>query len=356
MSAFRRSDNTSATEAAAEVRRLQPVDAAQMAARPASVLTSYVELEYDDLAAEQDALWQAEGTAASRGVASAQRQAQPGFKTARSHQRGQRAVVGQARAAYLDAVTHLGPFCHREPGAKKWYLTRWLFLLGGDIAGQAGAALSYGEPYATAIPQALASGMAALTAGMVGAELRNLRATARRQHDADAVPDALTPWPHLFRAPDHGHRLAHIAIGIGALAGLSVAGAIFWLRLIVEGAAAGAVYGLLAVGITLASGINAYFYADEIADHIDAAEARYSRELKRSQQLAVRPELLRHNAARAEAASIRNEHHARGEAATRHLGALKWRVLSNNPGVAGHGIAGSTQPPIGRRGREDKPS
>ncbi|SIM78840.1 hypothetical protein [Mycobacteroides abscessus] len=354
MSVFRRSDTTSAVDAAAEVRRLQPVDSAQMAARPASVLTSYVELEHDELGAEQEALWRAEGTSASRAATSEQRQARPGFKAARGHQRGQRTVVEQARAVYLDAVTHLGPYRHREPGAKKWYLTRWLFLLGGDIAGQAGAALSYGEPYATAIPQALASGMAALTAGMVGAELRNLRAAARRQHDADAVPDALTPWPHLFRASDRGHKLALIAIGIGALAGLSVAGAIFWLRLIIEGSAAGAVYGLLAVGIALASAINAYFYADEIADHIDAAEARYGRELKRAQMLAARPELLRHNAARAEAASIRDEHHARGEAAMRHLGALKWRVLSNNPGVAGHGFAGPSQPPIGRRGREDK--
>ncbi|WP_255784547.1 hypothetical protein [Mycobacteroides abscessus] len=356
MSAFRRSDNTFAVNAATEVRRLQPVDSAKMAPRPVSVLTSYVELEYDELGAEQEALWRAEGESASRSAASARRQARSGFKAARGHQRGHRAVLDQARTAYLDVATHLGPYRHREPGAKKWYLTRWAFLLGGDIAGQAGAALSYGEPYETAIPQALASGMAALTAGMVGAELRNMRAAARRQHDVDALPEALAPWPHLFRTPDRGHKLAMIAIGVGALAGLSVAGAISCLRLIIEGAAAGAVYGLLAVGIALASAINAYFYADEIADHIDAAEARYSRELKRSQALASRPELLRHNATRAEASSIRTEHFARGDAAKRHLGALKWRVLSNNPGVAGHGIAGPSQSPIGRRGREDKPS
>lgn len=356
MSAFRRSDVSSGVEAAADVRRIQPVDSAGMVARPASVLSTYVELEYDELGAEQEALWRAEGAAASRAAASEQHQTRPGFKAARGHQRGQREVVERTRAAYLQALTHLSPYRYREPGAKKWYLVRWLFLLGGDVAGQAGAALSYGEPYATAIPQALASGMAALTAGMVGAELRNLRAAARRQHDAESLPDALAPWPHLFRAPDRGHALAMVAIRIGALAGLSVAGAIFWLRLIIEGAAAGAVYGLLAVGIALASAINAYFYADEIADYIDAAEALYSSEIKRSQQLAARRELLQHNAARVETASIRDEHRARGEAATRHLHSLKWRVLSNNPGVAGHGIAGPSQSPIGRRGREDKPS
>lgn len=265
MSAIRQPDATSAIEAAAQARRLQPVDAARIVGRPAEVVSTYAELEHDDLAAEQDSLFRAEGIAAGRAAESTAQVARPGYRTARAHLKGQRAVVRQARDTYLQSLTHLGPYRHREPGAKLWYLIRWGFLLGGDIAGQAGAALSLGEPYVTAIPQALASGMAALTAGMVGGELRTLRDAARRQCDPDSLPEALARWAHLFRSPDRGRAWALLIIGIGASAGLTVAGGIFWLRMLIEGAAAGAVYGLLAVGIALASAINSYFYADEIA-------------------------------------------------------------------------------------------
>jgi len=351
-----RPDVSAEVEAAAEARRLQPIDSAHMVARPATISSSYAEREYDELAAEQEPLWRAEGAVAARSADTQQCESQLAFKTARRQLKLQRAVVLNAQHAYLNALEQLRPYRRREPGAKKWYLARWVLLLGGDIAGQAGAALSYGEHPLTAIPQALASGMAALTAGMVGGELRDLRSAARRHRDADGLPVELQPWAHLFRVPDRGRALALLAIGLGATAGLAIAGGIFSLRMVIEGSAAGAVYGLLAVGITLASAVNAYFYADEVADQIDSAQADYTRELTRAAALAGHPELRRHAASRAEAASIRDEHHARGEAARRHLSALKWRVLGNNPGVAGHGFGPEAQPPIGRRNRGGEPS
>ncbi|MBE5471727.1 hypothetical protein [Mycobacteroides abscessus] len=351
MNAVNAADIGAELEAAAEVRRLQPVDAAQMISRPPEVATTYVELEYDELAGEQQPLWTAEAAVASRAAEISRDQSRAAYKTARRHLRGQRPAVDQTRTAYLNTLERLRPFRRREPGAKKWYLVRWTLLLGGDVAGQAGAALSYGEHPLTAIPQALATGMAALTAGMVGGELRDLRSTARRQREADDLPVELRPWAHLFQAPDRGHPFARLAMGVGVAAGLATAGAIFWLRLIIEGGAAGAVYGLLALAIALASGVNAYFYADEIADLIDTAEADYTRELRRAEQLANHPELQRHSASRSESASVREEYGARGAAAAKHLGALKWRVLGNNPGVAGHGIAAEPLPPIGRRSR-----
>ena len=93
------------------------------------------------------------------------------------------------------------------------------------------------------------------------------------------------------------------------------------------------------------------FYADEIADQIDSTEQDYTRELKRADQMAAHPHLVRHASARAEADSIRGEHTSRGLAAAHRLRALRARVLRLNPGVVGHGIGPDEQTPIGRRVR-----
>lgn len=349
MSSRKRPDVSADVESKAEGVRLQPIDSAAMTVRPGAVTSTYAELEYDTLADEQEPLWRAEGLLASRDATNARDAAKPGAGEARHQLDAQRAVGDDARAVYQQASKVLGPFRRREPGAKKWYLTRWALLLGGDVAGQAGAALAYGEPYVTALPQALATGMAALTAGMVGAELRDLRLAARRQCEADDLPSELVPWAHLFRSPDLGKPIAKIIVGVAAMATLAIAGAIFWLRSVIDGSASGGVYGLLAVGIALASAINSYFYADEIADQIDAAEKTYARELKRAEMMAVQPQLVRHASARAESKSIRGEYAARGHAAATRLTALKWRVLRNNPGIAGHGVGSNPETPIGRR-------
>ena len=351
MKAPKRTNVSADVEAQAEAVRLQPVDSASMVVRPSTVATTYVEVEYEALAAEQEPLWEAEGLLASRSSVIVRDSSKLAAKEARRQLKAQQSVVAEARRAFQHCRTVLHPFRRREPGAKKWYLARWACLLGGDVAGQAGAALSFGEPYVTAIPQALATGMAALTAGMVGAELRDLRNAVRRQRDPDDLPEALAPWAYMFRVPDMGSALAKLIVGVGAVASLTIAGGIFWLRAAIEGSSAGGVYGLLAIGIALASAINAYFYADEIADQIDSTEQDYTRELKRADQIAAHPHLVRHASARAEAGSIRGEHTSRGLAAAHRLRALRARVLRLNPGVVGHGIGPDEQTPIGRRVR-----
>lgn len=343
-------------EATAETRRLLPIDAASMVGRPETVESTYVEQEYDELAAEQLPLWQAEGAVTSRADEATRRESRPGYKVGRAHLRDHEHVVENVRAEYVSCLTNLGPYRHREPGAKKWYLAALLGLLGGDIAGQAGAALMYGEHPLTAVPQALATGMAAVTVGRVGSELRTLRDTGRRQYDDGSLPEGLERWSHLFRDPDRGLRWAKLVLAVGLAAAFLVAGGVFTLRASVDGSTAGFVYGLLSLGIVAGSLVNAYFYADEIADQISLAEADYAREIRRSNQLAQHPDLVRHSAARVGAESIREEHAARGEAAERHLRALKWRVLGNNPGIAGHGTRGAPKSPIGRRSRGGQPS
>ena len=92
-----------------------------------------------------------------------------------------------------------------------------------------------------------------------------------------AICPRVSSWAHLFRSPDRGRALAHVTIGVGAIAGLFIAGGILSLRMIVEDPVREFVYGLLALGITLASAVNSYFYADEVADKIDAAAAAWHR-------------------------------------------------------------------------------
>ncbi|MGO4129929.1 hypothetical protein AB4Y78_04815 [Janibacter sp. RAF52] len=340
MTTTRPMDVSSDIEAVADSRRLQAIDSAHAVGRPDAYDVTYAELEYDELAAEQLELWKAEADAASRSPEAGHSQTLVASTEVRRLVKRQRAVMAQSRQALLNTRQNLQPFRRREPGAKKWYLIRWAALLGGDIAGQAGAALMYGEHPITAIPQAVATGMAALTAGLVGGELRTLRDSARRHQ---AVPEHLELWAHLFTHPDPGRRLALCALGIGAIATLTIAGGIFWLRAITDGAAAGATYGLLALGIAFASVINCYFYADEIADAIDGAEADYKRELTRSHDLSNKPEVQGHASSGAQAISIREEHLARGRAAAARMRALKWRILGNNPGVAGHGSSRSSR-------------
>ena len=332
-------------ERQADSKRLIQVQGSAMASRPGNVTDTYAELEYDSLASEQTALWDAESAAATRPAAAAKGVAELGADEAKRHVESHRSVLADAQRVFQQTYVQLKPFQHREPGAKKWYLARWACLLGGDVAGQVGAALSYGESAWTAVPQAVATGMAALTAGIVGAELRVLRDAERRSQEEDDLPADLESWAHLFRSPDRGRALAHVIIGVGAIAGLFIAGGILSLRMIVEGSGAGFVYGLLALGITLASAVNSYFYADEVADQIDAAAAAYSTELKRAESLATGRSVVGHATAASDVELIKAEYQARGRAAKLRLNALKWRVMGNNPEVVGHGLNDDMQTP-----------
>ena len=349
-------DVTDEQASAADSLRLQPIDQARGVARPDGFAQTYGEAEYDAYADEQSPLWDAEGTGAARDTVMEAGGAKPAAEEALRQLLGQQQLIETTRDRYQLCLQALSPFQRREPGAKKWYLARWGLLLGGDVAGQAGAALSYGEPYVTAIPQALATGAAAITAGMVGADVRDRRMAALRRKDPNDLPDDLKLWAHLFSGSDSGTALVKTVMGVATVAALLVAGGIFALRASVEGSLGGIVYGCLAGAITLASFINAYFYADEIADQIDSAQARYNNETARANRLANGDALRRFNQSTAAADSITHEYAKRGEAAAVRFRALKWRAMRGNPGVVGHGFAPEPEPPIGRRTRQENHS
>ena len=346
-------DVTDEQAEAADGLRLQPVDQARGVARPDAFGQTYAESEYDTYADEQFPLWDAEGHTASRDAEIEAKGTEPSAQETLQQLDGQHVLLAAARDYYQSCLIALSPFRRREPGAKKWHLARWGFLLGGDVAGQAGAALSYGEPYVTAIPQALATGMAAVTAGMVGADVRDRHLGALRHKETDDLAPELTPWAHLFTRAETPMATAKTATMVAVTAGILVAGGIFALRAGVEGILGGIVYGCLAGAISLASFINAYFYADEIADQIDAAEASYVTEAARATRLAGGRQVRRFNESTAESDSIKTEHTQRGEAAATRFRALKWRAMRGNPGVVGHGPTPTVDAPIGRRTRTE---
>lgn len=185
--------------------------------------------------------------------------------------------------------------------------------------------------------QACSAGMATVTAGLAGVDLKDLRLAARRQSDLDTLPADLKPWAHLFAGVDAGASRVKAVVWVALAIGLTVGAAIFGLRTSVEGAVSGVVFGGLAAAFAAASFVNTWWYTDEMADQIDQARYRYETELKRSQKLAARPELAAWQAAAEERDSIIAEHQLRGDAAKSALTALKYRSLRRNPQVVGHG-------------------
>jgi hypothetical protein len=124
---------------------------------------------------------------------------------------------------------------------------------------------------------------------------------------------------------------------VAATIALLTAGGIFALRSGVEGTSNGVIFACLALAVCLASVLNTYLYADEVADQIDSARHTHRRERRDHRKLSKRRELRRYAKATAESESLTAEHELRARAAYHRVLALKWRVHRQNPGVAGHG-------------------
>src|SRR5439155_7466911 len=84
---------------------------------------------------------------------------------------GQQEVVANARDRFELAARTLGAYTRRAPGEKVPYYLRWLLILGGDVAGVAGAAILLGETVGLGVLQAVASGTAAITSGLLAQEV-----------------------------------------------------------------------------------------------------------------------------------------------------------------------------------------
>ncbi|WP_108249973.1 hypothetical protein [Planctomonas deserti] len=329
----------SAADAVAEQIALLRVDEAGATPQPSSVGKLWVSLEYDELTAEQRELHTAAGVEQSRETNVEAAGLAPAAAAARWLLDGHRAVVDTVTSTYVTVLAVLTPYRRRPPKAKPWHLMAKAAFLVGDIAGIATAAIWLGEIPAIAVIMALSAAAATVTAGISGAEVRDVRDRFRRTVMVTDLPEALDPYRHLFEAPDRGWPYVKALLSVsGAVAG-TVACAILALRASIEDPLVGLVFGGIAAAIAAASWIESFCYADAVADLIDNAAADHTHETARHQKLADNPALKGREEALATSGSIQAEQGHRGAAAGHHMTALHYRILRRNPQTAGNGPA-----------------
>lgn len=321
-----------------------PLDEATAVARPATLKAGWHELEFDQLVAEQKPLWTALGEKVARPFTVLAAKWKCRSEVANRQIDVQQDELDKAKADLDLHNDALQGHTRREPHAKAMYLLRWGLLLLGDIAGIAGAAILLGEIVDLAVLQAVASAIAAVTAGIVGNDIRDARLARRRERDLTTLPNEHRKFAWVFSGADIGEKIVTAIILVGVTITLLIIGGIFALRAGVEGSLGGVVFGCLAGAICLASALNTYHYADEIADLLDHAYERYLRSSRRLAKLSNSKAIATYDAATAEATSIKIEHAERGAAGALKIAALKHGVSRQNPAVMGHGPAADAPP------------
>ena len=317
--------------------QFRAIDEASAIARPSGIEKFYLEEAFEKKAAEQAPL------AAARGEADARpwQMRAAGFEYAAtvmtSYVDAQQAVVAGARDRYELTARALGAYARRGSREKLPYYLRWVLILGGDIAGVAGAAILLGETVELGVLQAVASGTAALTSGLLAQEVKDSRLARKREKLPRDLTDEERRFAHLLRGGDSGERIVKWVVTAGMLIAALIACSIFALRFSTEGSTAGWAFGLLAAAIALASWANVYHYTDEASDLIEARRADYARELKRLKELLKARDAGERDAALAQALSIKAEAASRGAAAERAVEATGARLLNDQADIAGHG-------------------
>jgi hypothetical protein len=317
--------------------QLRTIDEAQAIPRPRDIERFYLEEVVEKKAAEQPLRWAARGEAEARTVLATAARYEHAATVAASSVAGQQEVVANARQRYELTARALGGYTRRAPGEKLPYYLRWLLILGGDVAGVAGAAIMLGETVPLAVLQAIASGTAAITSGLLAQEVKDSRLARKRERSPRDLTSDERRFVHLFRGGDAGERIVKPVVVVGALTGALIACSIFALRGSTEGSTAAWAFGLLAAAIALASWANVYHYTDEVSDLIDARRADYERELKRLGRLSDTAAIGERDAALVEATSIRAEAASRGLAAEKAVEATGGQLLNDHADVAGHG-------------------
>lgn len=340
----------------ADAIKLLPVDEARLQPRPTGVGRTYAEEEFHALADEQELLWSADGERAARSQGTDVRARQVEAAAIDFLLVEQKKAVQQAQVDHQHAVSTLAAFVRREPGAKWRYWLGWLILLLGDTAGVWSAAITYGELPSAAFGQALAAGLAAACAGLIGAEVKDMRMAAQRRRDVEALTDDERRYWRLF----DGHRGGQGVVKLVALLSLTVVAlvaiGIGALRSSVEGTSAGLTFGLLAAATALASALLGYSAADEVSDLLAASAKRVRRAERRHLELATSPAVKLRAEAEETARSLHVEYQLRGQAAGKRMESLAWRTQWQNPQVVGHGYPlGDQSGQIGRRVRRGGP-
>ncbi|MCA1674877.1 MAG: hypothetical protein LC799_22690, partial [Actinobacteria bacterium] len=260
--------------------------------------------------------------------------------------------VRQAHADHQHAARVLTPYVRREPAAKLRDWICWPVLWFGDTAGVWSAAITNGDIPYVAFGQALAAGLAAACAGLVGSELKDLRMTRARRRDPETLAEDERRYQRLFTGGDEGLGIVKL-IGLLSLVVVALlAVGIFTLRTGIEGSASGVTFGLLAAATAIGSCLLGYSAADEVADLLATTAKRARRAEQRHVKRAAAAALKGRAEADEAARSLHAEYRWRGQGAGKRVESLSYRVSRRNPQVLGHGYpVGEPGGVIGRRAR-----
>lgn len=298
----------------------------------------------EELAVEQEHLFDAEGLTESRTheIEAARWQLPAAVCT---HATESLVAASDAAGRYAVAIREaLAPFSSRASDAKRWYWVRMAALYLGDVGSCTGAMILLGEVPALAFVLALSVAGAAVVAGLVGADIKRVRLAAERQMDPEAVPAHLQPWAHLFWGVEAGQVQVQIMAKVAAAAILCILTGVLALRWSLDGPLAGLAFGCFATAIALASVWNSYSYTDTCAEMIDAAEKDHQTLMRKASKAAHGDAICSRARALAEAQSIEAEFASRGQAARAAIMAAKFEGFVHHPHIVGHGPASPAAP------------
>jgi hypothetical protein len=238
----------------------------------------------------------------------------------------------------------LAPYQVRGPHAFTFYLIFMIVLSVGDAVGVASGAITNGELIPLAIIQGLASGGSAYSAGRVGAEVRHLYLAHRRvrQENSATLSPEHRGYEWLLQEPTDAARRIILGLVITSVViALFIALAIFWLRATVSGdTSIGWIYGGLAAGVAGGSFLNAFLYADEVADKREAARHDYHSAEAYLLNLQTRlSSISEHERAAATVTATQTEYGHRAAAAADFVNSLKWVPNQRHPELFGHLIS-----------------
>ncbi len=318
--------------------RLTPVDRGDIHAAPELEIDLHVMRKYQYLAEEQPPLWKAEGEALARPLEAEAVRLKPKADAEAVMLKESTVRYESSTKRLRAAIDLLQRYVHREPHEYTRYNIVRLLLLGGDVAGGAGAAIASGEVVWLAVLQMIAVGTAAVAAGGLAAEVRHIRDTRKRA--VNGVPKAAEDFKHLFVDPDPGESIVKFVL-LGGLAALClIFVGIVSLRTVTDGSQVGLVFGCLAVVVTLGSAANSYIHADEVDDILHGHREEHRRAGKDLDDCREVCQAAGDRAAALEQAkSIRIECGERAKAAVARINAASQEVLVVNPGIAGNGVA-----------------
>jgi hypothetical protein len=324
---------------------LPPIDVVSAVPRPDSVAKTWPEFELEERETEQS-----ERSRAHEHDEAAER---AGAVAAAKHLSRADAVIFSTKQEQFNklatiftlCIEQVAPLAERSLTASRVFIAGNVALFAGHAADLSAALIYHGSPIGLALMQASAAAVSTVAAGGVGKQLRSRQ---KRQRYEASVSGIKFNFPALTTVAPEADRTTTVGI-ISMLTAASVSIGIAGLWRALEGTETGLLYGALSLALAGGSFLLNWHHADPAADLLELQaqlNRRAERELARA---ATSPE----GARSAELEAISRELESAGTARTNAIGAwmraLKYRMLSNNGAIVGHGV-----PPerIGRTPRE----